>query len=154
MRALAEELKRALCAPVIEPRSRGAQLSSRPGIVALGERGTHDALDVAVVHTFCYAARVRSAPDVCLRKMETAKRTRLEAYAATTGTTVRPIIFSANGGWLPESHAYAQGVACDIVTHTGEPVSVARVFLFQRIAAVLIAGSARALLAGTHIALY
>ena len=137
-------------APRIEPRVRYHELHSRPDILALNTTGNLDALDVSVRHCFSshnvMLSTLRNTRAV-VNKMYANKLSKHQAFAGQFEAQVVPIILSHTGGWHPGSHRYAQEIAHEIASNTEDSAQSIKARMFQRIAATLVIGNARALLA-------
>ena len=155
VRTLARELRRATRAPHIEPRDAYERTGTRPDIAAINDRGGIDAIDVQILTTVLtsmhYAANGGHRPVASrMRSHADFKRTHHATYAQARGAKVVPILLCTTGGWLPESHRYAERIARDIALHNGEPLSVVKAITFQRFAARIITSSAQSLLADVY----
>ena len=154
VRAIAEAQCNAGRRAKVEPHSatRGAQ--SRPDILATNERGEVDVLDVAVTHSFRKSECARKPPQVVLNAAHGSKLHQHRAYAAAHDATIVPMVFAVSGAWHFASHAYMARIVHDIAARSDQPLSMVRARTFQRIAATLVTGNARALLAGISTPLW
>ena len=150
VREIADALSSAARRSRVELRDPHRRTRSRPDIIATSERGGMDALDIAVTHTFRNAQAVRRRQEAAMHEAYSSKLSQHREYAAQHNARTVPMIFAASGAWHVRSHAYMLRVTQDIASVSDQPLALVRAHTFQRIAATLVMGNARALLAGVH----
>ena len=155
VRLLAADLRRCARSPRVEPHlynTRDRQASSRPDILALGDHGGEDILDIAFAHLFCSPDRIRRnrhSRTLTLNDSTNDKyRQHAELARSMPGSKIIPITLSVTGGWHQTGYKYMRAIATEIATRQGEPKSMVLARMFQRHAARAISSAARCLSAG------
>ncbi len=144
-----EDLRKAARDPVLEPSYLGEQ-HSRPDLVAVGNGGGDDLIDISVVHPLISqrsTTRTISLPSTMLRQTYRAKEEQhKQALNLQLGGAIVPIVFSATGAWEPRSHAYMRTLAMETSARGDNASSVHIAIFFQRYAMRLLTGSMEALI--------
>ena len=150
-RLLLQDLKAAMRHPVYEPRMLSGE-KTRADILALGEHGEDDLIDICCPHPWAGSLRNRANNRRATRSvkayLERAYRFKLskhEELGRKRAARIVPIVFCATGGTHADTRDYLVSVADEIAARTGTARSMARAIMLQRHAARLITSNARAL---------
>ena len=150
-RLLLQDLRAAMRHPVYEPRMMLGE-KTRADILALGEHGQDDLIDICCPHPWAGDIRnwrnTRRATRSVKTYLERAHRFKRDKHAdlgKKRAARIVPVVMCVTGGAHADTRSYLISVADEIAARTGTPRGTARTIMLQRHAARMITSNSRAL---------